>query len=128
MLLRGAGTPVACPACHQRSFVPLNGPNAYWALGILVLGALASFPPSVVFPARAPSFLGAAVRLEIWSIALLVAAYLFAFSRPLQRADAGLPRARTLLARLWAFPSRTLFILLLGAYLYFLYRQLPHVP
>jgi hypothetical protein len=131
-VLREAWAPITCVKCHERSFVSLSRPKVYWAVGVLVFGFLASYPAaysSGLF-ARLPPFVLAAIRLEIWAMAILVATAVVAFGSPLQKLDeqALATRRATLRSRVWVSPLRTLFIASLGVYLYVLFRQIPHVP
>ena len=95
----------------------MSGRNANWALVILVAGFVASFPPiSKLYLYGLVEPWPAIVRLQIWSITIWAAFLTFAFASPLHKLE------RDVALRLR--PARTVFIMLLAFYLYYLYRGL----
>jgi hypothetical protein len=125
MRLGGSRTPLQCVRCNGLSYVTLTGRHARWSLAILGLGFVASYPSAAssnLF-ARMPLFVLAAIRLEIWATAILVAFAIFAFASPLKKLETPVPPRWNL----WMLPFRTLFVVSIGAYGYFLLRQLQHV-
>jgi hypothetical protein len=126
ILLSGSRRPLECFRCNSLSYVPLVGRNTRWGLAILGLGFVSSYPSaaSSQILASLPKFIVAAIRLEIWAIAIIAASCVYAFANPLEKLEARVSQRWNL----WIFPLRTLFLLALLLYGYFLFRQLPHGP
>ena len=97
-----ASAPLRCARCQGLSTVAPNGPNVVWAVALLALGILASYPSAI-----SESYLGGFgdtvrfIRADIWAVAVMAAYVAFAFSARLRKLEGGVgrsPRRRASLA------------------------------
>jgi len=125
MMLWGGRAPLLCANCGVLSYIPLNGPNAFWGLGILVVGFIISYPSAISQKLLAGLSASAGIiRLEIWAIAVLTAYVVFAFAGPLRRVEGNLQSRRPFNPSMSAL--RYLFFAMIALHGYFLYQGLNH--
>jgi hypothetical protein len=112
-----ASAPLRCARCKGLSCVAPNGPNAVWAIALLALGIVASYPSAI-----SDSYLGRFgdtvrfIRADIWAVAVMAAYLAFAFSARLRKLEG--VGGRT--SRRWASLAVLVFlsvILLYGCFL-----------
>ena len=125
MMLWGNRAPLLCANCGGLSYIPLNGPNAFWGLGILVVGFIISYPSAISEKLFAGLSISVAImRLEIWAIAVLTAYVVFTFAGPLRRVEGNLQSRRPF--NPWISAVRYLFLAMIALHGYFLYQGLNH--
>jgi hypothetical protein len=109
-----AASPLRCSGCRGLSSVALYGRNVTWAIVLLAVGVITSYPSTIsngYFDGVSPDHMGY-VRVDIWAIAVLASYLAFAFLSPLRRM-AGDERA---MPRRWK--SLAVFVLLGAVLLY----------
>ena len=123
MMLWEDRAPLLCVNCGGLSYIPLNGPNAFWGLAILVVGFIISYPSAISQKLLAGLSASAGImRLEIWAIAVLTAYVVFAFAGPLRRVEGNLQSRRPFNPSMSAL--RYLFLAMIALHGYFLYQGL----
>ena len=127
MSLGGSHIALKCSRCGGASYVDLYGRNARWALTILVLGFVASWPLSPMdrVISLAPPWPGL-IRLEIWALTILVACFVFVFVGGLRAKEVDEPLSGWW--KFWLYGGRTAFLGLLCLYGYFLYTTIRFEP
>jgi len=114
-----AASPLRCARCGGLSTVAPNGPNAVWALVLLALGIVASYPSAI-----SESYIGGFgdiarfIRADIWAVAVMAAYLAFAFSARLRKLEGGGGPVR----RRWASLAAFVFLGAILLYGYFLIR------
>ena len=123
MLLWGDRAPLRCANCGGLSYIALNGANAFWGLGILIVGFITSYPSAIsekLLAGLSPWV--AIIRLEIWAIAVLTAYVVFTFASPLRKLEGDSQSARPY--KPWISAVRFIFLATIALYGYFLYQGL----
>ena len=115
-----AAAPLKCASCGGLSFVPLNGSNAAWALVVLAVGIVASYPSAISdsYVSLSSSEYKHVLRADVWALAVMAAYVTFAFAGRLRKFEGREARS----SRRW-----TSFATLVGLgavlfYGYFLFR------
>ena len=128
MRLAGDRAPLICTRCQRGSYVSLRGRNAKFALVVLVIAFIASFPSPL-----SDAILGslhrpwaAFVRATIWAAAIWLSLGIFMYGAPLRALDDGRPLQPTF-GLSWRL-SRLAFMLILLLWMYVVWRGLINAP
>ena len=120
--------PLVCTRCHLGSYVSLNGRNAKFALAILAIAFVASFPSPL-----SDAILGslqrpwtAIVRATIWAAAIWLSLGIFIYGAPLRALEKGRPLQPTFTLS-WRL-TRLAFMLILLFWMYVVWRGLKNAP
>jgi hypothetical protein len=126
--LSGDKAPLVCERCKHGSYVSLNGRNVKFALAILVIAFIASFPSSpsdaILGSLQRPWI--AIARAAIWATAIWLSLGVFMYGAPLRALEEGRPLQPTLTLS-WRL-SRLAFMLLLLFWMYVVWRGLMNAP